>query len=825
MIQSSFLFIFLIVALLSLLALSVGLYILFTKEKELNRQMMNHIHHVQLVTKSFYGPWCYWDVGDLYITTSQSFKKLFRFDVLAHVKLSDFMSLMGESAHSPFQRAMQHIKEYGGSFSLELGIFENSKQIEVHGLAIESPYAVDDKRKKTIILNLIEFTQKNVAQEKIEMINSKLRHEITILRRMVDASPVALWYRHSSGRIHFCNKAFANILDTSVHKAIAENRELIDRFGETRTYDLSRKALTLNERLSIRSHIVVDGQRKYLEISETPIIEMGETIGCAVDITAVENLEKELDLITRAQKEILNHLSSPVAVYAPDTRMIFFNHSYVKMFKQEESWLLTQPTLGEIMDHLREIRKIPEYSDFRAHKEGRMKLFNNLLEPIHEIMHQPDGTICRLVIAPTPSGGLVYIFDNITDSLSLERRFNTLIAVQKETIDHLYEGIIVFGTDYKLRFSNPSMRKIWDVNPDVYAEDTHLNEVIKSISHHFKSMQASKAWQAKVLDMVARRHSQQHRLKLKRDKLVECTYVPLPDGSHLLSFIDISDTWRFEQSLKQRNQTLENEDRLKSNFLSHVSYELQAPLNSIIGFSEILVNQYFGDLNDKQMDYSKGIYECAEKLSNLINDVLDLASIQAGTFSLEYQEILVDQLLNSVLVFIQNRAHDHGLEICIENFVEGKIIYVDSRRIRHALFNILSNAIKFTPSGGKITIQARESDEINMLDISIMDTGQGIVESELKKFSSVFQNILEVESEEVSSQSEIVESSEVSLEIKSEKLPHEEEVDENSYDSPRVGLDLVKRIIDLHGGYISVKTEENKGTTIVCSIPITPEAA
>lgn len=809
---------------LCLCVTSIGLYILFSKEKERNRQIINHMHHAQLITRSFHTPWCYWDVGDLYITTSQSFKKIFRFDLLAHVKLSDFMSLMGESSHSPFQRAMQHIKEYGGSFSLELGIFENSKQIEVHGLVIESPYIIDGKRKKTIILNLMEFTQKNVAQEKIEMINSKLRHEINILRRMLDASPVALWYRHSSGRIHFCNKAFANILDTSVHKAIAENRELIDRFGETRTYDLSRKALTLNEKLSVRSHIVVDGQRKYLEISETPIIEMGETIGCATDITAVENLEKELDLITRAQREILNHLSSPVAIYAPDTRMIFFNHSYVKMFKQEESWLLTQPLLGEIMDHLREIRKIPEYSDFRAHKESRMKLFNNLLEPIHEIMHQPDGTVCRLVIAPTPSGGLVYIFDNITDSLSLERRFNTLIAVQKETIDHLYEGIIVFGTDYKLRFSNPAMRKIWDINPEVYIEDTHLNDVIRAISHHFKSTQASKAWQTKILDMIARRHSQHHRLKLKKDKLIECTYVPLPDGSHLLSFIDISDTWRFEQSLKQRNQALKNEDRLKSNFLSHVSYELQAPLNSIIGFSEILVNQYFGDLNDKQMDYGKGIYECAEKLSNLINDVLDLASIQAGTFSLDYQEIVIDQLLNSVLVFIQNRAYDHGLEINVENFVEGKIIYVDSRRIRHALFNILSNAIKFTPSGGKITIQAKPSEEINMVDISIIDTGKGIVESEINNFSSIFQNVLSGDSGESKPMYPSIVNTDVSSEIKNNKLPHEEEVDDNGLDSPRIGLDLVKRIIELHGGYVSLQTKENVGTTVVCSIPVAPES-
>jgi signal transduction histidine kinase len=285
------------------------------------------------------------------------------------------------------------------------------------------------------------------------------------------------------------------------------------------------------------------------------------------------------------------------------------------------------------------------------------------MEPLHEIMHQPDGVTCRLVIAPTPTGGLVYLYDNITDKLALERRYNTLTAVQKETIDHLYEGISVFGTDYRLRLSNPAMEYIWGLKPHDRTVGLHINEILKVVSRQFKDSRQSKAWRTKMLDVISRRNPERQRISLKKDRMLEYSYIPLPDGSHLLSFIDISDTWRFERSLKERNQTLEREDRLKSDFISHVSYELRSPLNTIAGFSEILLNQYFGKLNEKQLDYCKGISESTDRLMNLINDMVDLASIESGKISLNYQDVQVEHLLGSVLVLVQNRANDQGLEL------------------------------------------------------------------------------------------------------------------------------------------------------------------
>ena len=112
--------------------------------------------------------------------------------------------------------------------------------------------------------------------------------------------------------------------------------------------------------------------------------------------------------------------------------------------------------------------------------------------------------------------------------------------------------------------------------------------------------------------------------------VIQFSYVPLPDGSHLMTFVDVSDSWRFEKALEERNRALEQADRLKSDFISHVSYELRAPLNTIMGFVDILSNQYFGSLNERQLDYCRGIVDSSQRLLTLINDMLDLASIEAG---------------------------------------------------------------------------------------------------------------------------------------------------------------------------------------------------
>ena len=179
--------------------------------------------------------------------------------------------------------------------------------------------------------------------------------------------------------------------------------------------------------------------------------------------------------------------------------------------------------------------------------------------------------------------------------------------------------------------------------------------------------------------------------------------VPLPDGNVLMTYLDVTDTARVERALRERNEALETAGRLKSEFIANVSHELRTPLNAVIGFADILTNRYFGDLNPRQLEYTRGILASSHQLLKLIDDILDLATIEAGYMVLETGRVEVFEMLQSVFALTRERARSRDLAIELNCPPDIGAIAADERRLKQALFNLISNAIKFTPPGGAIT--------------------------------------------------------------------------------------------------------------------------
>ncbi len=203
--------------------------------------------------------------------------------------------------------------------------------------------------------------------------------------------------------------------------------------------------------------------------------------------------------------------------------------------------------------------------------------------------------------------------------------------------------------------------------------------------------------------------------------MLQVASVPLPDGEVLLTYLDVSDTARVERALRERNEALETAGRLKTEFVANVSHELRTPLNSVIGFAEILHNEYFGALNSSQHEYSRGILDSAHQLMALINDMIDLATIEAGYLELEPGRVDIPEMLQGVMNLTRERARGRGLDIDLRCPASIGAIEGDERRLKQALFNLVSNAIKFTPPGGAIRIEAeRCRDEVLL---SVADTG------------------------------------------------------------------------------------------------------
>ena len=318
-------------------------------------------------------------------------------------------------------------------------------------------------------------------------------------------------------------------------------------------------------------------------------------------------------------------------------------------------------------------------------------------------MHLPDGRTLMLSISPHPFGGLTFVYEDVTDRLALERSCNTLIEVRRATLDNLFEGIAVFGSDGRLKLHNPAYLALWGLSEGDVAGEPHIGEIVEKTR---ALLDDGGDWRGREQD-----HRPGHRAGAWRaarstardgSMLQEAT-VPLPDGNVLLTYLDVTDTARVERALRERNEALETAGRLKSEFIANVSYELRTPLNAIIGFAEILTNQYFGDLNPRQLDYSRGILDSSHQLMALINDILDLATIEAGYMVLETGRVEIFEMLKAVLALTRERAPEpRACNRALHCPPDIGAIEADERRLKQALFNLISNAIKFTPPGGAI---------------------------------------------------------------------------------------------------------------------------
>ncbi|MBL8837129.1 MAG: PAS-domain containing protein [Alphaproteobacteria bacterium] len=604
-----------------------------------------------------------------------------------------------------------------------------------------------------------------------------------------DRLPAPVWWRDASLRIIGCNRAYALAVDATPETALAEGRMLGGSAVADRIDRLAHLALTGGTPQSEARHVVIAGARRLFEFTEAPLAD-GGTVGIALDVTDREDAQAELARHITAQDEVLENLQTAMAVYGPDKRLKFFNAAFQRLWKLDRHWLETQPDYGEVLEALRERRRLQEQVNFRAFKDQQLALFTTLLEPLEELTYIPDGTTLRTRIVPHPLGGLLFTHEDVTDALVLERSYNTLIAVQRETLDNLYEGVAVLGSDLRVKLSNPSYARIWRVPPDLLASEPHINDILDQTREFFDDDGDWPGFKERLIARLTDRVARSGRMARADGTVLDYAQVPLPDGAVMLSYIDVTDSMRVENALRERTEALEAADRLKTEFISNVSYELRTPLNTITGFTEILANQYFGPLNPRQMEYCSGISASAERLLNIINDILDLASLEAGRLTLERAPVDLKQLVDGVAKLMGEWANSRLLSITVDCPADAGVADIDERRMRQALCNLVSNAIKFTPPGGSIALSVQVADD--HAEFAVRDTGVGIAPQDQERVFREFERGSNREAQRAGA---------------------------------GLGLSLVKRFVELHGGTVTITSRPGAGTTVTCRVPLAAPAA
>ncbi|NTV14103.1 MAG: response regulator [Desulfobulbaceae bacterium] len=253
-----------------------------------------------------------------------------------------------------------------------------------------------------------------------------------------------------------------------------------------------------------------------------------------------------------------------------------------------------------------------------------------------------------------------------------------------------------------------------------------------------------------------------------------------------------------QQELNHTNRRLEEVSQAKSDFLANMSHELRSPLNSIIGFSEVLQDQMFGSLSDKQQEYVGHILSSGQHLHALINDILDLAKVESGKMELELSRFRLKEILEKSLIIIREKAMKHGISLSLDLAPEADIeIAADERKLKQILYNLLANAVKFTPDGGAVTLASRTLVPVPgaevFLEISVLDTGIGIREEDLSRLFHAFSQL--------------------------------ESSYDKKYEGTGLGLALSKRLVALHGGTIQVESRLGEGSRFSFTLPLHPAPA
>ncbi len=245
---------------------------------------------------------------------------------------------------------------------------------------------------------------------------------------------------------------------------------------------------------------------------------------------------------------------------------------------------------------------------------------------------------------------------------------------------------------------------------------------------------------------------------------------------------------RLFHELQDKTRELEAANRHKSEFLANMSHELRTPLNAIIGFSEVLLERMFGELNDKQDDYLKDIHASGKHLLSLINDILDLSKIEAGRMELDVEAFDVPAAIGSALALVRERAQRHGIALGLEVGAEVGEIRADERKFRQILLNLLSNAVKFTPDGGRVVVRARLADGV--LEVAVADTGIGIAAQDQ---TAAFEEFRQVGRHYT-----------------------------NKQEGTGLGLALARRFVELHGGTLTLDSAPGRGSTFTFTLPSQP---
>ena len=628
-----------------------------------------------------------------------------------------------------------------------------------------------------------DFSESQGELARLRAETARARNDFGALVGLIEAAPMPMWFRGPDMDLRLVNSAYVEAVEADDADEVVDKQveliEVVDGLSASQVARQSRDRGVPIERIV---QATIGNQRRSLRVSDLPLGEEG-VAGYAIDIEEMEEQGRAFRAFREAQRSMLDQLSVGVAQFDPERRLSFANQPFIRIFELPGSVQVDPPDFARFLDMARDKGRLPEVRDF---PEWRSELGSWFLRdsPIEDAWSLSDNTHLRIVAQPMPDGGMVLVAEDRSEQLALSATRDTLLRTRTATFDSLFESLAVFAPDGRVQLWNRSFPAIWNIEEEFFNGHPHVDALLDRIADMLdrpgQRIAIGEIVRAATLD----RRQRGGRVMLSDGRTLEFAGVPLPDGNGLLTVLDVTDSTKAEEALRERNAALEEADAVKTRFLANMSYEFRTPLTSIGGFAELLQSGVAGELSPQGMEYIGAIITSVERLSQQIESVLDLTQSEVGLLPIATEELDLLDFATGVVREREEAIEAKDIALDLRGDKGAGSVMADKRQLTRAIGNLLDNAIEAVPpQKGRILVALSRRKQGTRIVIS--DNGPGMKPSELARALDGYRI--------------------VGPGRDSEKRG--------------LGLPLARQLIEAHGGRLDIQSEKGAGTTATIVLP------
>ncbi|WP_298397251.1 PAS domain-containing sensor histidine kinase [Sphingobium sp.] len=675
-------------------------------------------------------------------------------------------------------REIASAQRAGKSFALPVRGVGSSRLLLVRG----APAGPGLAENGGVILWIFDATDSQAEIQGLKGHVEQLREALEALAGLVEAAPFPMWHRTPDLRLSLVNSAYVRAVDgEDAGDVIANGIELVEMAGGVSPQAAAADAVAQDAPIERMVPATIDGERRTMRVVDVPLGPAG-VAGYAVDQHELETARVEQRRLEAAQRDLLDRLSAGVARFGPDRALRFWNQPFISLFGLRQDALVDAPLFERVLDQMRDARRLPEHRDFPAWRAERRAWFLSP-NPQEENWLLQDGTHLRVYAQPLPDGGLLLIFEDRTEQVQLSSARDTLLRVRTATFDNLFESIGVFSADGRLQMWNSRFRMIWGAAEELLATHPRIDDFMRAVQNQLAKPEQGNLVRELVRAATVERKQRTGHVGFADGRIFEFAAMPLPDGNALFTMLDVTDSRRVEQMLRDRNEALEQADKVKTAFVTNMSYELRTPLTTISGFAEMMSAGYAGELSESAQGYVEGILQSTARLSMLVDNVLDLTQGEVGTLSIEHAPVDIAAVARESADRVRADAAAKGIDLVVTLQDRLGVVQGDARRIGQAIDHLLENAVRYSGEGARILLHGDGT--ADKARIVVSDNGPGISPMQQK---AIFDPVARADQA-------------------------------RNHGRAGIGLPLARQLAEAHGGTLTLVSRSGQGTMATIELP------